>query len=223
MMLAALAVAGLAALGGGAAGLYAEMSRGPTLAEVTAAGRAEVATRWERLPAGRIFPASIRYVTTDGLITAARRAGIAPAASCAAGLDTAVARALGRQGCVRVLRSTYVDSSASLAGTVGVAVMPSTARAAQALAGFRATSAGVRAVGFRGTVTHLFTDSLRQEFGAVAAGPYIMFYAVGHASGLGVAPADSQALADFGTGLTTGEISVLTNGGPPCKRKDIGC
>jgi hypothetical protein len=51
-----LVLAGLAGLAGGGIPLYAELTRHATGAEVAAAGRAEIATRWQRLPAGSIFP-----------------------------------------------------------------------------------------------------------------------------------------------------------------------
>ena len=75
-------VAGLAGLGGGGSLLAVVLTRPPASAEIAAAGRAEIASRWQRLPAGKIFPATIGYLTSDGLDTAASRVGIASITSC---------------------------------------------------------------------------------------------------------------------------------------------
>jgi hypothetical protein len=54
-----LIVMGLAGVGGGGWLVYSELARPATHAEVAAAARAEIASRWERLAAGQIFPANI--------------------------------------------------------------------------------------------------------------------------------------------------------------------
>jgi hypothetical protein len=75
-------VMGLAGVGGGGWLVYSELARPATHAEVTAAGQAEIASRWERLAAGQIFPAIIHYAAPSGLVTTAYRVGIAPRSSC---------------------------------------------------------------------------------------------------------------------------------------------
>jgi hypothetical protein len=135
-LLVVLSLAGVAGLAIGGFALHAELTRPATAAEAAAAGRAEIATRWQRLPAGRLFPATISYLSAGRQQTTARRVGIAPAASCAAALDPAVAAIFRARGCRAVLRASYTDSSGSLtvtavagrgpsgsnpAGTVGLA------------------------------------------------------------------------------------------------------
>ncbi len=81
-----LVAAGLAGIGGGGAGLALELTRSATKAEVAAALQTEIAVRWQRLAAGKIFPEAVGYSTSDeGAPMTARLVGIAPPASCCAG------------------------------------------------------------------------------------------------------------------------------------------
>ncbi len=59
----ALIVIGMLALAGGATGLTLELTRHATPAEAQAAAAAEVASRWERIPAGQIFPSQLVTLT----------------------------------------------------------------------------------------------------------------------------------------------------------------
>src|SRR5271154_3601175 len=56
-----------------------EMTGKPTAAELTAAASTAAAQRWERTPAGAIFPASIGYSTDLLTQETAARLGISPA------------------------------------------------------------------------------------------------------------------------------------------------
>jgi hypothetical protein len=219
-----LVAAGLAGLGGGGTALYLELTRAPTRAEIGAAGTAEIASRWQRLPAGQIFPATIRYLSPEGIHTNAVRAGIAPAASCATALDHAAATALRRYGCRTVLRATYLDQSGTLAATVGVAVMPGPDAAERSVGNISTRRAGVRAVRFPATQAGLFGDTQRARFSVQAIGPYVFFYAAGFADGRrGRAVRSAAAPEDLGNGVEIGVITTLTAGGKPCTRKDIRC
>lgn len=223
-----LALAGVAGLAVGGYALHAELTRPATAAEAAAAGRAEVATRWRRLPAGQLFPATISYLSPGQLRTTAVRVGIAPATSCAAGLDATAEEIARPHGCRAVLRATYADSSGSLAVTVGIVVLPSTA-AAQSVASDLTTQpppAGVRVVSFPGTRAAGYGEAQRGWFHAVAGnGPYVFLSAAGFTDG-------RQGQGNFE--LTTGPghlanavlnrlITELTGGGAPCSRADIRC
>ena len=118
--LSTLIVLGLAAMGGAGATLALELTRHATKAEASAAGEQELASRWQRLSAGQIFPRTVSYPTAMGWEATASLVGIAPAASCAAAFDPAAARALARAGCVTALRATYVDTSGTVFATVSV-------------------------------------------------------------------------------------------------------
>ena len=224
-MLLVLALAGVAGLAAGGFGLHQEFTRRATAAEAAAAGRAEVATRWQRLPAGRLFPARINYVTA-GVPTTAHRVGIAPAASCKAALDAAAAAILSTDGCQTVLRATYTDASGSLAVTVGVVVMRSTA-AAQSVVSTLTISAGhpgVRAVNFPGTRAASYGDAQRGWFHATArAAPYAFLYAAGFADGRRGTDDLTSAPGQLGSGVLSWVMNVLTANGPPCERADIRC
>jgi hypothetical protein len=152
----------------------------------------EAAKRWRDLPAGEVFPASVSYspppallADDSGLRLSADRVGIARQASCAAGTDAAVAAVLDRDGCGAMLRATYVDGTDSYVVTIGVAVMPGSAQASAAAPGLARVvgaggASGVRTLPVGGTLAAAFTDARRQLSGSVAAGPYLIFYAVGY-------------------------------------------
>ena len=161
----------------------------------------EIASRWQQLTAGQIFPPSVGYqlsatVLQDAtsLELTARRVAIARQSGCSAGATTsAVAAVLRRDGCKAVLRATYVDATGSYVTTVGVAVLPSDAAAAkayQSLLQLRLTAAhndqadrlaaGVQVVRYRGAAAATY-DYSRQISVSFAKGPYLVMYAAGYA------------------------------------------
>jgi hypothetical protein len=162
----------------------------------------EVMRRWETMPAGKIFPASVSYqlsavVLQDAspLSLNAIRVSIAPQQSdCAKAVTSAVAgAALRRNGCKAVLRATYVDATRSYVMTVGVAVLPNAAAAGSAdsglsqprlaaaheVGGIGRLSAGVLVVRFGGAGAGRY-DYNRQISASFAAGPYLVMYAAGY-------------------------------------------
>lgn len=156
----------------------------------------EVSKRWRTLPAGAIFPASVRYQLPASALndfTAvnldAARVGIAPQAACASAADPAAAAILGRDGCQALLRATYTDESATFVVTVGVAVLPTVARASAAQTSLAAADQGVypgpgvRAVALRGTPSGRFGNAQRQLSRSFTAGPYVIMYTAGYADG----------------------------------------
>ena len=225
-LLAVLTVAGLATLVAGGFTLHAEFSRPATAAEVAAAGRAEIATRWQRLTAGQVFPASVSYLTPGQRRSAALRVGIAPPASCTSALDPVAAAIFRARGCRTVLRATYSDSSGTMAVTIGVVVMRSTAAAQSAVSDLiiQPGHAGLRAVSFPGTRVAEYGDAQRGWFHVEAStGPYAFFYAAGFADGRAGTGDLTSEPAHLGTGVLSWMIRVLTAGGPPCSRADIRC
>jgi hypothetical protein len=160
----------------------------------------EIASRWQQLPAGQIFPASVPYQLSNRVLRDATplslnalRIGIAPQSGCGADVTTSAAAAvLRRDGCRAVLRATYVDSTWSYVTTVGVAVLPSHAaavKAYQSLSQLRLTAAdnartdrlpaGILAVRYHGSAAALF-DYSSQISDSFADGPYLVMYAVGY-------------------------------------------
>lgn len=144
---------------------------------------------WRELPAGKIFPASVRYAAPQTLDDAALRLtadriGIARQSSCAAATDASVGAVLTRDGCEAMLRATYADGTDSYVVTVGVAPMHGSAQvgaAARELARLQgANGAGVRTVPVSGTPAAAFTDSRRQLSASMTAGPYLILYSVGY-------------------------------------------
>ena len=151
----------------------------------------EIASRWQQLTAGQIFPATIGYQLSPALLqdatplsVAALRVGVAPQSGCSAGVTTsAAATVLRRDGCQAVLRATYVDATQSYVVTVGVAVLPSDAaakRASQSLSQPRLTAvnradtntlaAGILVVRYHGTAAAMY-DYSRQISASFVARP----------------------------------------------------
>jgi hypothetical protein len=228
MALTALVLAGIAATGGGSAALAMELTRHATSTEASAAAQQELATRWQRLPAGQIFPQALSYATTLGPTATASLVGIAPATTCAKGFDPAVARTLVQAGCVSVLRATYGDPSGTVFATMGIAVMRSPAAAQSAESVIQAgIQGGVQVASFPGTVTSQFTNAAREATGQQAAdGRYLVFYSAGYGDGRHTSlnlNAGESAPFDLGTGLRYDLATTFSLPANPCTLKDIQC
>jgi hypothetical protein len=178
----------------------------------------EVMRRWQTMPAGQIFPASVSYQLSPQVLqdTApldldALRVSIAPQQSdCAKAVTSAaVGAVLRRNGCKAVLRATYVDATRSYVMTVGVAVLPTEAAAASAdsrlsqarLAvardpvGAGRLSAGVLVVRFRGAAARQY-DYNRQISASFTAGPYVIMYAAGYSDNRPQVPVSEDNYSD---------------------------
>jgi len=118
--LGVVAAGGLAVAVIAAGQARAELDRGPTTAERSAAAATALALRWRAWPAGQIFPARLRYGAPGRQDQAALRVGISPQTGCAAGLDPVAGAAAARRGCQAVLRATYTDRLQGIVWTVGV-------------------------------------------------------------------------------------------------------
>jgi hypothetical protein len=190
----------------------------------------EAGKRWRVLPAGTIFPATVRYSPpaalgdAAGLTLTAKRIGIARQASCRAATDPAAAAVLARHGCEAVLRASYVDGTGSYVLTVGVAALPGAAQAKAAnrelAGGAGGVGAGVRTVRFTGTPAAGFTNSQRQISARVAAGSYLIFYTIGYTDGRPQVPITADRYADaemtgVGAGVARAIGSVLGAPVPP--------
>jgi len=165
----------------------------------------EVMRRWQLLPAGQIFPASVSYQLSaktlqdqEPLQLNAFRVSVAPQESdCAKAVTSAAAGAvLRKNGCQAVLRATYVDATRSFVMTVGVAVLPDSAAAASVhtkLATLRLAAArqangasllpaGVLVLRYGGASGRAY-DYNRQISASFTAGPYVVMYAAGYSDG----------------------------------------
>ncbi|MDL4819044.1 hypothetical protein [Actinomadura opuntiae] len=165
--------------------LAGELTRAPTPAERSAAVATEIGRRYRAWPAGRIFPAALRYTLDEGSAETARRIGIGTDTRCDTAVDPQLSASLTARGCQAVLRATYLDQAQGLAVTVGVAAFPDTASAHGAVAWFppRAPTPGLRALPFAGTVTAQFGDAARQAAAAAQRGPYVVAATAGYADG----------------------------------------
>ncbi|MGD0243745.1 MAG: hypothetical protein ABSB59_25990 [Streptosporangiaceae bacterium] len=165
----------------------------------------EVMRRWQLLPAGKIFPASVSYQLSPDVLQDvtplrlnALRVSIAPQESdCIKAVTSAAAGAvLRKNGCQAVLRATYVDATRSFVMTVGVAVLPDAAAAVSADSGLtppRLAAArrvgdadllpsGVLVLRYGDRSARAF-DYNRQISASFTAGPYVVMYAAGYSDG----------------------------------------
>ena len=165
---------------------HAELTRTPTAAELSAAAALGVASRWQRWPAGQVFPAELPYTTDLLNDETARRAGIAPGYGCAAAVDAALASLTRRYGCRAALRASYLDQPGGVVYTLGVLAFPDP----RAAAGFfrhysagRSPVRGLHALALPGTPAAAFADAARQAASASLHGPYVVLTVAGYADG----------------------------------------
>lgn len=186
---AVLALCGLAAAARGA--LTQMMPRHFTAAQQRQIQAWDVGQRWRTLPASTIFPGTVSYQLSgdaldsgSGLTLTARRLGIGPAASCAAGAGPVADRILAGQHCATLLRATYADDTGSMLVTVGVAVLPSAAAASAAAAQLAsALGAGVVPAPVPGTIAAGYTAAQQQLTWDTRAGSYVIMATAGYADG----------------------------------------
>ena len=154
------------------------------------------------------------------------RAGIAPPATCAQAADPGMARVLVKEGCVTVLRATYVDSTGTFVTTLGIAVMRSTAAGAAAEQLATGITAGLRAVSVPGTTASRFGDAQRQVFDLFPPGetPYIYLAAGGFTDGrIRTSGVAEPALSDLDSNILDDLMTIMTQHENACQEKDIRC
>ena len=226
--LVALIVLGLAGVLGGSVSLTLELTRSATKAEVAAALAAEIGSRWERLPAGTIFPATISYPDVEGNTATATLVGIAPLATCQAALEPAALQQIHSLHCTTMLRATYVAAGGALAVTVGVGVLPSAAAAEKAdgILQLPEPGSGLYALPYAGTIAATFTNQARGAAGLQVAGPYLFLYTAGYTDGVpgsAIPVGDRGELSALGVGILGPPEKALTSHGNPCTMQDISC
>ncbi len=179
---------------------HAEQTRLPTRPELSAAAAAGVAQRWERTPAGSIFPAAIRYTTDLTTRETARRVAIDPADGCAGTIDGTLRRQARADGCVAGLRADYTDQLAGEIYTLGILAFPSAAAASRFYARIpfsRYPATGLRALAVPGTPAALFDDAARQASASRLAGPYVVLAVAGYSDGRAANAADERRQSVF--------------------------
>jgi hypothetical protein len=228
VVIVALIVVGLAGVLGGGAFLAKELTRKATKPEQAAALAKEIASRWRRLPAGKIFPATISYADSggDGNQVTMTRVGIVPQASCQSALEPSAFQEVRPFGCVVMLRATYIDPAGAHVVSVGVAVFPSGEAAFKAQGALESSSQanGLNAVPIAGTIADSFGNAQRGAGDAQFTGPYVLLYTAGYTDGMpGSAASANNGLQAMGPGVLAGVEQALTNHTSPCTMKDIKC
>lgn len=222
-----LIVLAMAGIGVGGTLLTRELKRGPTNAEKTAAVQQEIASRWRRYTAGKIFTPTLAYAALSDATFNATLVGIAAPASCADAIDAVVAKVLIKDGCVTVLRATYLDYSGTLAVTLGLVVMksPAAANRATGYSDDQSGSAGLRTFALPGTLAAQFGDAQRRYFSALSStGNYVYLAVAGYTDGrLSGSASNAPSLSDFGDGVIVSLQGMFTYNGNACALKDIRC
>jgi hypothetical protein len=222
----ALIVLGLVGVLGGGAELGKELTRKATKAEQAAALATEIASRWQRLPAGTMFPATIRYFSMSGGTVTAALVAIAPRTSCQQALEPDAFQQVRALGCTAMLRATYVDAAGTQAATVGIAVMSSPAAAARAQGDLDPMKggSGLYTVTVSGSIASTFGNAQRGADGAEIAGPYLLLFTAGYSDGIpGSDATDTDELTALGSGVLAVLQRTLTSHTSPCAMKDIQC
>jgi hypothetical protein len=170
-------VAGLAA--------HADLARGPTAAQRSAAAAVAVAARWRTWSAGRIFPAALSY-DTDLLTTEdANRIGISTDFSCSSAIEPGLARLAARDHCQAGLRAAYLDQLQGIVYTIGVLAFPDAHMAAAFSARLPGTAGTIplRALALPGTASAWVSAHARQVTVSRHDGPFVVLTAAGYADG----------------------------------------
>ncbi|WP_068926942.1 hypothetical protein [Planobispora rosea] len=222
-----LACAGVAGVAAGVAG--AELTRGPSAAELRRAAAEEVARRWRAWPAGRVFPETVRYAAEQGGMEQARRVGISPRTACDRAVDAALREPLRRAGCRAILRATYLDALQGVVITVGVAAFPDEAGGAAAMSALPRggrPAPGLRALSFPGTVVDRFTAAGRQTSLVRKSGPYLVMVTAGQVDGRPAKAAGEQrpTMFAFAGDIADRILAGLTAPLPPdCASREWRC
>jgi len=180
---------------------YAEATRKPTAAELSAAAEAGLAQRWERISAGTLFPARVGYTTNEGTTESASRIGIGPATGCAAAVDQTLTALAARYRCDGAVRATYADALDGAVYTVGVLAFPTQSAALgfdTSLPATRFPATGLHALAFGGTAASRFDDAARQLSQAELTGPYVVLVVAGYADGRSARATGEQRPDAFG-------------------------
>lgn len=211
----------LAALGG----LWQNLSRTPTGADLRHAANAEVTRRWLVWPAGRIFPDRIPY-SVIGETEYASRVGIAPGTDCAAAVDPGLRPVLSGAGCRALLRATYLDQMQGVVVTVGVAAFPDERAAYRARAALVSGPEWLKALPLPGTAAARFDDAARQTGTVERAGPYVVFTTAGQSDGRPAASVPHPRTGVFEAVPQLGHAvaaALAARSAPDCKSRDWQC
>ncbi|WP_309235307.1 hypothetical protein [Streptomyces sp. TRM64462] len=125
-------VLGLGLIGGAAAGAWLLRDSGDQPARTA---YTEAATLWHSTPVDTLFPRTLKGdgAGPGGADRTWTRVAVAPDAPCASALHPGLAQILDPAGCLRVLRATYTDATATSVTTVGLVFMDSDAPGMTAL------------------------------------------------------------------------------------------
>ncbi|WP_173264800.1 hypothetical protein [Streptomyces pacificus] len=115
-------VLGLGLIGGAVAGSW--LVDDPAASPASPSRYADVRALWHSVPVDTLFPRTIKGegAGPGGADRVWTRVAVAPDGPCAGAFDPLLLKALRPVGCLRVLRATYTDATASGVTTVGMVV-----------------------------------------------------------------------------------------------------
>ncbi|MEU2430929.1 hypothetical protein ABZ611_15720 [Streptomyces sp. NPDC007861] len=210
-------VIGLGLIGGAAAGSW--LAGDSTAAPSTPTSYADARTLWHSVPVDSLFPPVLKGVGAGpgGADREWRRIAVAPDGPCTEALDPLLAKAIRPVGCLRALRATYTDATATTVTTVGM-VFTEADREAMAALRTRFSGEGLderadlipRAYPVPGTVAAGFGDRERASWtvSVLADAPVIVYAVSGFADGRAVG--DPQPA---GEAMVTGATSAPAQAG----------
>ncbi|MET9363572.1 hypothetical protein ABZX93_22035 [Streptomyces sp. NPDC006632] len=204
-------VLGVGLIGGAAAGTWLDDdSEGPAAPSNYTAAR----DLWHSVPVDTLFPRTIRGTGAGpgGADRQWTRIGVAPDGDCAGALDALLLKVITPVGCVRMLRATYTDATASSVTTVGLVFTRADPAAMTALANrFTTEKLGDRTdllprpYAVKGTEAAAFGDKQRASWTVrvLTDAPVLVTAVSGFADGRAVATpqAAEQATANGASGL----------------------
>lgn len=126
-------VLGLGLIGGAVTGSW--LTGGADAEAAAPTGYAEARGLWHSIPVDKLFPPTIEGdgAGPGGADRVWTRLAVAPDSGCAKAFDPLLLTALEPVGCVRLLRATYTDATASSVTTVGMVFTEADAAAMKAL------------------------------------------------------------------------------------------
>ncbi|MFD7444995.1 hypothetical protein [Streptomyces sp. NPDC059909] len=203
-------VLGLGLVGGAVTGswLAGNSSASPT----ARGGYTEARTLWHSVPVDSLFPRTLNGAGAGpgGADRTWTRIGVAPDGPCAGALDPLLVKVVQPVGCLRVLRATYTDATATSVTTVGM-IFTEADQDAMAALRTRFSSEGLderadlmpRTYAAPGTAAAGFGDKQRASWtvGVLRDAPVVVYAVSGFADGRTVAdpqPA-GEAMADGAT------------------------
>ncbi|MGW7367191.1 hypothetical protein ACWGI8_28120 [Streptomyces sp. NPDC054841] len=221
----ACVVLGLGLIGGAVTGSW--LTGDSSASPAARTGYADTRTLWHSAPVDSLFPRTLKGdgAGPGGADRVWTRTAVAPDGPCAGALDPLLSKTLRAVGCLRVLRATYTDATASAVTTVGM-VFTEADRSLMAALRTRFADAGLderadlmpRTYAVPGTVAAGFGNGQRASWtvSVLTDAPVVVYAVSGFADGRTVT--DPQPAAEA---MASGAVSAPAQAGLGHEAKGI--